>query len=199
MSLPKTGIIFIGPVCAGKSTQGKLVAKAIGKKSLSLDGVAKKYYEANGFGQSQFQKTIKENGFLEAYRQWQPSFAYAAQQVVKDYPDCVIDFGAGHSHYEDNSLFESVKEALSEYSNVIFLLPSPDLERSVSVIRERSIQQRGWNWIVDGYDFIEHWVKDDCNHRLAKMTIYTDGKTPKETRDEILQAIKQSSNQAIKL
>ena len=87
-------------------------------------------------------------------------------------------------------MFESVQEAMSGYSNVIFLLPSPNLDHSVSILRQRSIMQRGWNWIVDGCDFIEHWVKGDCNHHLATMTIYTEGKTPEQTRDEILQAIK---------
>jgi len=48
------------------------------------------------------------------------------------------------------------------------------------------------DWVFNGYDFIEHWVKDDCNHNLATVTIYTDGKTPEETCEEILQAIGES-------
>ena len=189
MSLAKTGIIFIGSVCAGKSTQGKLVAEATDKRSIALDDIANKYYESIGFKRSQFEKIRQENGFLEAYRQLKPYEAYAAKQVLSDYPNCVIDFGAGHSYYEDRSLFESVKKAMSEYSNVIFLLPSPDLDRSVVVLRQKSIQQRGKNWIYDGCDFIEHWVKGNCNHYLATLTIYTEDKTPEETRDEILQKI----------
>lgn len=185
----KTGIVLIGSVCAGKSTQGKLVAEAIGKKSISLDNIAHQYYETVGFNRSQFEKTNKKYGFLEAYRQLKPFEAYAAQQVLQDYPDCVIDFGAGHSYYEDKSLFESVKQAAFGYSNIILLLPSPNLDRSVLILRQRSIQQRGWNWISDGCDFIEDWVKGNCNQYLATMTIYTEDKTPEETRDEILQKI----------
>lgn len=189
MSRGKTGVIIIGPVGAGKSTQGALVAKAMNKPSLSLDGVANSYYEANGFSMSCYQNAKKTHGLLEAYRQWWPSLAYAAQQVVKDYPDSVIDFGAGHSHYEDSHLFDAVKKALSDYAHVVLLLPSADLDHSVSVLRERCLQQRGRDWVHDGYDFIEHWVKDDCNHHLATLTVYTEGKTPEETRDEILQKI----------
>lgn len=190
MSFSKTGIIFIGSVCAGKSTQGKLVAKAIDRESISLDIVANKYYKAAGFTWSEFAKIKQENGFLEAYRQLKPFEAEAVRQTLRDYPDCVIDFGAGHSYYEDDTLFKSVREAMSEYANVIFLLPSPDLDRSISVLRERSIRQRGWNWICDGYDFIERWIKGGCNHHLATIKIYTEGKTPEETKDEILQAIR---------
>lgn len=182
-------IVIIGPVGAGKSTQGKLIAKALNRQSVSLDRIAEDYYKANGFGRSQFDKTKNEKGFLAAYRQWWPSLAFAAQQVVKDYTNCIIDFGAGHSHYEDKSLYTEVKESLAGCQHIILLLPTEDLDRSVSLIKDRSIDQRDMDWVFNGYDFIERWVKDDCNHALATVTIYTDGKTPEETCEEILKAI----------
>ena len=189
MVIHNSNIVIIGPVGAGKSTQGQLVAKALNKRSLSLDSIANEYYEANGFGPSRFQAVKKENGYLEAYRQWWPSLAYAAKRVVEDYNDCVIDFGAGHSHYEDELLFKGVTEALLSYKHIILLLPSPDLDRSVMLLRQRSIEERKKDWYHDGYDFIEHWVKDECNHYLSTVSIYTEGKTPEQTRDEILKAI----------
>ena len=189
MSAYINNIIIIGPVGAGKSTQGQLVAEALNKPSISLDNIANKYYETNGFDPSQFQETRNQHGYLEAYRQWWPSLAYAAQQVLKDYSNSVIDFGAGHSHYEDELLLASVEESLSNCNNVILLLPSADLDRSIFLLRQSSIQQCERDWIHDGYDFIEHWVKGDCNHRLSTTTIYTEGKTPVQTRDEILNEI----------
>lgn len=182
-------IILIGPVGTGKSTQGKLIAKALDKRLVSLDRIAEDYYRANGFGESQFQNAKNEKGFLAAYRLWWPSLAYAARQVVMDYSDCVIDFGAGHSHYEDELLYKGVKEALGGCQNIILLLPTEDLDRSVSLLKERTINQRNTDWIREGYDFIEHWVKDNCNHDLATITVYTDGKTPEQTCAEILKAI----------
>ena len=182
-------IIIIGPVGVGKTTQGQLVAKVLNKRSLSLDSIATEYYKASGFSQSHFEEAKKEVGYLKAYQQWWPSLAYAAQKVVKDYPDCVIDFGAGHSHYEDELLFKKVKKTITLNSIIILLLPCADLERSVTLLRQRSIQERKRDWIHDGYDFIEHWVKDYCNHDLATATIFTEDKTAEQTRDDILKAI----------
>jgi len=70
--------------------------------------------------------------------------------------------------------------------SIRIVLPSADLDRSVSLLRQRSVEERNTDWIHDGYDFIEHWVKDDSNHELATSTIFTDGKTPAETCEEIL-------------
>lgn len=190
-------IILIGPVGAGKSTQGKLIAKALDKRLVSLDRIAEDYYRTNGFGESQFQKAENEKGFLAAYRLWWPSLAYAAQQVVMDYSDCVIDFGAGHSHYEDEVLYKGVKKALGGCQNIILLLPSENLDQSVSLLKEKTINQRNTDWIREGYDFIEHWVKDECNHDLATITVYTDGKTPEQTCAEILKTVDADSAPAL--
>jgi len=182
----KSGIVFIGLVTTGKSTQGKLIIKALGKEHVCLDAIAiEKYYEPFGWDLVKYKKMQKTHGQWDAYLDREPSEAYAAQQVVKDYSDSVIYFGAGHSHYQDRTFFESVKEALADVAHVIFLLSSPDLERSVTILRQRCLEQHKTDWILEGYDFIEHWVKSECNSALATMTIYTEGQTPEETKDEI--------------
>ena len=116
MNIKERQIILIGPVCAGKTTLGKLVAEGLNKQSVSLDE----------------------------------------------------------------------KEAIPSDSYVIFLLPSPNLDKSVSIIREKCLKEREIDWNYDGYDFIEHWIKDKCNHILADKIIYTENKTAMESRDEIL-------------
>ncbi|MEM7535989.1 MAG: shikimate kinase [Chloroflexota bacterium] len=190
MSHKNKGIILIGPVCVGKSTQGRLVSQALNKPLVSLDPIAHKYYEQNGLSGEELRQSMAEHGFLQTLRQrWWPSVAFAAEQVVYDHPNCVIDFGAGYSHYEDEALFARVQKAVAGYGEVVLMLPSPDLDESVAILKARSMESRGTDWVRDGYDFIEHWVKDDCNERLATVTIYTEGKTPEETCDDILAAI----------
>ncbi|MEH2063239.1 MAG: hypothetical protein V7K50_13415 [Nostoc sp.] len=50
----------------------------------------------------------------------------------------MIDFGAGHSVYEDDALFKRVQKVLEPYINVVLILPSPNLEESIQILNERN-------------------------------------------------------------
>jgi shikimate kinase len=183
-------IILIGPTTTGKSTLGKLLAERLNLSLVSLDEIAEKYYAEVGLGKESRKAIREEHGFMYFYRQWWPGLAHATERMLQDYDSGVIDLGAGHSHYVDPVLFERVQKALAPCANVVLVLPSPDTDKSVEILRKRNIANRGWDWKVDEYDFIEHWVKDYCNHTLATMTVYTKDRTPEETCEEIVQRCK---------
>lgn len=178
-------IILIGPITAGKSTIARLLAARLGTPHVSLDSIAHQYYVEYGFSVADFERVRESEGFIEAYQRWWPALAYAVERVLAEHKGGVIDLGAGHTHFEDMKLFNRVKHALRQRENVVRLLPSPDPERSVAILRERCSATRGWSWSVDGYDFIEHWVNDVGSAALATITIYTEGKTPAETCEEL--------------
>jgi hypothetical protein len=178
--------ILIGPTGAGKSTLGLLLADRLNLPSISMDEVADPYYNECDFGITVFQKLRAEQGFLATHRQWEPVRVHAVERILSKCGHVVLDLGAGHTHYEDPMMFDRVQRAISPCPNVILLLPSTDLDRSVRLLRERCLSERGSDWIQDGYDFIEHWVKDSHNRDLATLTIFTEGKTPAETCEEIV-------------
>jgi adenylate kinase family enzyme len=180
-------IILIGPTCAGKSTLSKLLAARLNLPMVSLDEIAGKYYAEAGMSDEVTHRIREEHGFMYFYDRMWPALAHATIRVLADHHSGVMDLGAGHTHYKDPILFEQVQRALAPCPNVVLVLPSPDLEQSVQILRARNIADREWDWNVDGYDFIEHWVKDECNHTLATMTVYTEGRTPDETCEEIVQ------------
>jgi hypothetical protein len=104
--------------------------------------------------------------------------------LLAEHKNCVIDFGAGHSVYEDVSLFQKVQRALAPYPNIFLLLPSPDLDESVRILNERN------EYVPDGsLNINEHFVRHPSNAELAKFTVYTRAKTPKETCNEILRLV----------
>ena len=98
----------------------------------------------------------------------------------------ILALGAGHTHYTRTPLFERVRAAMAPVSHVVLVLPSPDAERSVRVLRERSVRTRGTDWISDGHDFIRHWVTVPANRVLATEVFYTDSEDPGLTTRRLL-------------
>ncbi len=176
-----SNIILIGPVGAGKSTQGHLLAEKLGLPRCSMDDRRWDYYREIGYSEEIARQIIDKEGFLGLYHYWKPFEAYAVERLLGDSHGSVIDFGAGHSVFEDDALFARVQSAMQPCRNVVLLLPSPDLDDSVRFLRERT-----WDGMAGEFDFHEHFVKHHSNHDLAKFVVYTKDKTPEQTRDEII-------------
>jgi hypothetical protein len=183
-------IILIGPIRAGKSVIAELVAKELHLPHYSLDDERWTYYHEIGYDEAEASRIAKsEEGMLALLRYWKPFEAHSVERIVAEHTGCVIDFGAGHSFYEDDALFSRVQAALAPYPNVFLLLPSPDPDESVRVLNERFAQLLAEEvGEVDPrlLDMNEQFVRHPSNYRLAKKTIYTNGKTPAETCAEIV-------------
>lgn len=186
-------IILIGPMCAGKSTIAQLLAAELGLPRYELDEDRWAYYEQAGFDHAVAKQIMEsEEGIIGLLRYSKPFEAYAVERAIIDHPNCVIDFGAGHSVYEDAALLAQVARALASVPNVILLLPTPDLDEAVAILNARLeallLREVGQ---VDSrlLGVNEHFVKHPSNHRLATLTIYTEGKTPAETCAEIRQRL----------
>lgn len=178
-------IVLIGPMRAGKSTIGQLIADKLDRPSCSMDELRWEYYEEIGYDAAEAERALKsEQGIWGILRYWKPFEAHAVERILGDYPDHVIDFGAGHSVYEDEALFARVQHLLVP-CNVILLLPCPDLAVSVEVLNAR-LSAEGEQ--VDGTLLAvnEHFVRHTSNFQLATMVVYTEGKTPGATCEEIV-------------
>lgn len=182
-------IILIGPIGAGKSTQAGLLAKKLGLPRCSMDDVRFAYYKEIGYDEAEQKRIEGESGFLGVYRYWKPFEIHAVERLTAEYQGHVIDFGGGHSVYEDPALLARAEKALAPHRNVVLLLPSPDPDESVRVLKARSQAHVGWDGINGDLDFHEHFVKHPSNRALAKQVVYTLGKSADETCDEIIAAL----------
>lgn len=177
-------IILIGPQGVGKSTVGALLSNRLDLPQYSMDEQRWAYYKEIGYDEVLAKQKREAEGAWGVIRYWKPFEAYAVERLLSDHTNCVFDFGAGHSVYDDPSLFQRVEQALLAYSNVVLLIPSPDLEESVRILNERNKHLPD-----DIRRTNEYFVKHPSNYRLAKFTIYTKAKTPTETCDEILKLV----------
>jgi hypothetical protein len=182
--------VLLGPVCAGKSTVGALLAGRLGVPHLELDELANPYYEAApGFDGKEFDRLVASEGFLTAYRYFEPALPYAIERFVEEHSDAVLDLGAGHTSYLDRRLYPRAVEALSPFRRKILLLPAKDERVAIDVLRARAQDSRQMDWIFDGFDFIDFWVRDDQNRMLADVVLYTEDESPTETAARILELL----------
>jgi len=191
----RTEIVMIGPWGAGKSTLARLIAAKLGLPHAPLDPVSWDYYQEVGFEWDRANQIREAEGALAFCRYLWPFLPHAIERHLAQHRECVFDFGAGHTvsaPWEDEAAFDRVQQALAPFRKVVLVLPSPDLDRSAAVLRERSAEE--W-WLKEirerhGFDMNEHFVRHPSNCRLAKLTVYTEGKSPEETRDEILERVR---------
>jgi shikimate kinase len=175
-------IILIGPRRAGKSTAGKLAAAQIERPFVDLTKEASRYYDEQGHDWDAARRAWEAGGFEGFLRYQSPFDTYALERGLAEHSG-VIELGALQVVPPDHELYERVRQALQPYANVVLLLPSPDADESICALDERS------KVLYDGMELNEHFVRHRSNHDLAQIRVYTKGKTPAETCEEIMRQL----------
>jgi hypothetical protein len=190
----KTNIILIGPSGTGKTTLARLLGDALKAPFLDLDEIRWNYYQEMGYDHEYGEKLRAESGMEAIIAYWKPFEIHSVERMFQDYPSgYVMAFGAGQSVYEDPELTARVQQALAPYT-VILLLPSPDVNESLPVLSAR-IRAGEPDLPDEFFPHIEnmnrYFIVHPANATLANHTVYTSGKSPEETCDEILVLMKQ--------
>jgi shikimate kinase len=189
MNLELSDIILIGPLGAGKTSVGCLLAEKLNLPFCSVDNVRWAYFQKAGYDKTLASKIAASGqGIQGVLRYSKPFEAQIVEEVLADHHG-VIDFGASNSVYDDEDLIARVENALAPYPNVILLLPSPDMDESVEILKNRLVLmlvEAGKDFTDELFELNEYFVKHPSNHRLAKLVIYTKDKTPEEVCDELV-------------
>ena len=168
--LYEESIILIGPSGAGKSTIAEELCKKTNMKRLCLDGIANK---ARNIGlRRKFINADEFNYYM---------ISEVLRKAKKEDLYGIVDFGAGHSVYDDAEIFEKVKQLLRPFKNIVLLLPDEDREKSLSIMESRSTGDTREN---------RKFIESPCNTELATMTIYGNNRQPLEIAEEIISNIR---------
>lgn len=176
-----SSIVLIGPICSGKSTVSSMLSNMLNIPLCCMDDVRFTYYEEIGFSKQKQEEIRKQKGFKGVYKYWKPFEAHAVKRVLEDFPGHIHDFGAGHSVHDEQRAASIVKKALRS-ANVFLLLPSPNVETSQTILRQRL------SHITKDSDVLnlnDHFVEHSINQELADHIIYTNNKSVQAVGMEI--------------
>jgi hypothetical protein len=113
-----------------------------------------------------------------------PFAAQLVEWLLAEHSGCVFDFGAGHVQHDDPALAARVERALAPFANVVHVLPSPERDAAIRVLRERRAPL-----VFDDFDLDAYAWDHPSFWRLATRTVFTAGRTPEECADELLARI----------
>lgn len=169
--LYQESIILIGLSGTGKSTVAEELHKITNMPRLCLDRIANR---ATAMGLKERIKSVDKFNY------------YIISEVLKSVKEHneygIVDFGAGHSVYDDFLVFEDVKRMLKPFQNIVLLLPSENEQKALEIMRKRSTGDTRDN---------QKFFESSCNKELATMTIYENNRKPREIAEEIIFRIKE--------
>jgi len=179
-------ILLIGPPNVGKSEVSNILSEHTGLPVVSLESTRDKYYNELGYDKEYATKLKREEGFLVRYRYWKKFESYHVSKFLPTITEpSIIKFEASQTVYEEEELFNQVKDAMKNFKNIILLLPDIDLQDCWSKINKSGKVPVGsdlskLNW---------HLVSAPCNGNLATMTVCVCGRSSEEVANEILEFV----------
>ena len=173
-TVAQNSILIIGPMGTGKSTIARMISMNLNMPQISLD---------NREQLKQFYSNKKSfNNFKDF------EFYLTGSVLTSLSKPCVIDFGAGHSIYENLIMFHEMSKLISKFANVVYMIPSKNKEESMEILNSR-VLQRNKKLTSQTLNDNRHFISMPCNEQLATMIQYTKDKTPEQISKEILEKV----------
>ena len=177
-------VLLIGPMGSGKSTIAENIKEKTGMPRISLDD------------RKTLHNLYEHRKDFEDFKEFE--FFLTAQTLTSLEEPAVIDFGAGHSVYENPIMFYEMKKLTDKFQNVILLMPSEDKNESLQIVNDR-IKKRNIPNAESVMKDNEHFVMSPYNYDIAKQTVYTKGKNAEEVTEEVGSLVKTKDNKTLTL
>jgi shikimate kinase len=178
-------VFLLGPVGAGKTTIGRLLAQQLQRPQASLDGLRWRCYQEIGYDEAEQKRIMAAEGLAGVLDYWKRFDLHAIERLLAEHRDCIVDFGAGQTVFTGEAELVRLQRLLAPYPNVFLLLPSADLDESVAILHQRRQRQTA----VQGVELNRFLINTYLAQGLASLVVYTEQKTAAETRDEIIRLL----------
>ncbi|KAJ4050719.1 hypothetical protein NW761_005516 [Fusarium oxysporum] len=182
---PCPTIILIGPEGAGKTTIGKVLSEKLNRELFSLDRHRKELYAPFNYDDSHANKLYEQEGVEALLKYWKYFEYRAVVDILKNslkpgdrFYGKILDFGAGHSIFENKEELDHVAELISPYKGVFLILPCEGTNEALWIMEERRGHKLSYN---------QHFLNHPSNRTLAKHIVYTKDISPEWSAAEILE------------
>lgn len=159
-----------------------MVASQLDFPHISLDEVRWIYYREIGYDDELAKQIRADGGFLAMMFYRMLFDAYSVERLLRDYPEAVIDFGAGVGPFENQEQLKQIQTLLQPIPNIFLLSPSQDSEESLRILHQRDPNPPNDLKL----DINAHFLHHPGYKSLAKHIIYTKSKTPEQSCAEVI-------------
>lgn len=166
-------VLLIGPMGSGKSSVSRKLQELTGMNRVSLDD------------DKQLRKLYEHSREFKDFKEFE--FYLTSSVLTSLNEPAIIDFGGGHSVYENPIMFYEMKRLIKKFKNVFLMLPSRELDESLEILNDR-LSSRKSN-LDDSYFINKHFLESGCNYELASDIIYTKDMNIEEVANMILTQI----------
>lgn len=177
-NVAQNSILLIGPMGTGKSTIARMISTNLNMPQISLDN------------RDQLRQFYSNKQSFNHFKDFE--FYLTGSVLTSLREPCVIDFGAGHSVYENPIMFHEMSKLISKFANVVYMIPSENKEESMEILNNR-VLQRNKNLTSQTLNDNRHFISAPCNEQLATIIQYTKDKTPEQISNEILDKVKMNN------
>jgi hypothetical protein len=159
------------------------LAEQLHRPFVSLDRLEQQYTQIAGFDANQASHLQTTQGDWAWYSYRRGFFDEAVAQFLRNHTSGVLELGGGHPIAPDDQKQARINEALAPFRNVVLLMPVPDLEASLAILKRRQKPERL------NPDLNELLLKDGRFFEMAKWIIYTHRKLPDEVCQDIIDSL----------
>lgn len=175
-------IILLGPIAAGKTSVGELLAQNLGKDFIDIDERREKIYETLRYSSKRANFLYKMFG-IKGWYFYQKKFELASVKIIlNEGSDRVISFGAGQAVYHSGKMRREFCKLIENNPNIFLLMPFKSSEQTLKLLNQRMHNN-------DEIKLNKIFVKSYGNFKFAKHLIYTEYSAVSEIAQKIAEKI----------